>query len=1659
MQKYDINMAKHFQVRHRWNSIWKRITMALASVVVFCTVYALILPAITLEPEYICGQESHLHTEACYQLPELTTLSSLICTSDALGVHNHTPECYDENGEPKCGIADFVLHTHNSDCYDANDELVCPLPEIKLHTHDETCWQQPHVHDEPCFIQQHGELLCTLEEGSLHTHLDTCYIQQQNLICTLPETESHTHTTEACYTETKTLLCTESEVEAHTHSDSCYTIETIQICSQEETEGHTHGDGCFAEDGSTICVLPEIASHTHTDACFQTTSNFTCTLTETTGHSHSDTCYSEPTSTLICTTEETDGHTHSDTCYETVSVVTCALEENIPHAHTDSCFVCTPVLQCAQPTGEDAVSVLNCEKKELILHTHESACFDQTGACVCGLLEISEHIHDYTCFVITQAQTAEPVLVCDYEEHEHTEVCIAQKETDNIITSDQLIAEGFYCGIAKHIHKPENGCFAEDGMFMCTMTEHEHTELCNLDPAKRDQTDPADDWTFWLESMPAPTGVAADDLLEVARLQLDYRQSADYYTVTEEEEILYYNRYAGWWASFYDEVPYGDWNAKLIAFCLSAADIPFPLAETPSDWLWDPELADYLLAEGELPFPADLVFLDNDRVGIVTAVDAEKGKLDVILEWNGKVREKTFALDKDVLALARIPGNEPVAEAIIVTENVQRVIDLIDTMPSYDEIFAQLDAYCEADDTEGEQAYLMRVGQQGQYAYACYQALTEEEQAQVSNIQKLMESSAIWSAVTLEEPVDGTVYYCGKTAHEHSETCYNTESALICGYSEEHTHVKACLVDPSAYEETTDEEASLEGQYVYHSPYNLKYQESSHDLDKFDVVTFVLIPEKDVGEDKGESWLPNIIDWNGRADANYIVAYCSDAMTSTSTTGATYATFTLDNARFTSEEQRRVLSGIIAHSYPFITAEEMQAQLKAAYANGEITEAKVLDCTESEYIAASQWAIWQTTLLAQSFTYADASVFEYTDQCLNPLTDVGLTDNTEINNTVKAIKNWLVQQIEPVELEVDSYDYQVTPTEYGLYDLAVTVTLNREVENGELAEYGLAIGRQSVELHKLEAGESKFTATLESLTSEELTQAQVVLTVGGEHMQAYFFDSNNHQDLISGNWEYYADDLSFEVGVDTIDISVTKKWTDDAEGHPDVTIQLFANGEICGDPVTLSETNSWTYCWQDMLKTDALGELINYTIQEELIDGYSSTIEKHGTDAVEEVQFWEAVDTVEPGGQYVLLSSFINEAGLQVSNGALTWSENDSRDTSTTVDLLSWNYVDLSDPGKTSPNAVWTTTAGENGGFYLQNNGNDMFLYGTGSIYLNAKKTEYFFLDGLLSIDSTGSQFFMDIYSDGYAGVKSDPTIVTVFIPYKLITEERPKGDINFVVTNTKIEGETTSLTVTKQWAGRPDGIYPAEAVVNLTQNGMTYGGQVHLSAENRWTYTWTGLPVLDSDEKAFVYSVEEVGNADYVATAELTEATDETGVSSYQVLLTNTWIPVKSTVRLEKVDFYNGETFLPGAKFDIYLASDTVGDPIPGANDVAGVLYDQTTVGDAGTVELSLPTDETYYLLETQAPEGYNLSGTAVGFTVTQRGTLVMLELVSGEDLAQTTDGAPAVLTVKNKPGYELPETGGMGTAVYYLGGAAVMGLPIFAGVCRHKKRRATGD
>ena len=63
--KYTDMIRKYLKVNKN-RSILKVLVRVMACLVVFCTTYALILPVITMEQEYTCGYEEHIHTESCY---------------------------------------------------------------------------------------------------------------------------------------------------------------------------------------------------------------------------------------------------------------------------------------------------------------------------------------------------------------------------------------------------------------------------------------------------------------------------------------------------------------------------------------------------------------------------------------------------------------------------------------------------------------------------------------------------------------------------------------------------------------------------------------------------------------------------------------------------------------------------------------------------------------------------------------------------------------------------------------------------------------------------------------------------------------------------------------------------------------------------------------------------------------------------------------------------------------------------------------------------------------------------------------------------------------------------------------------------------------------------------------------------------------------------------------------------------------------------------------------------------------------------------------------------------------------------------------------------------------------------------------------------------
>src|SRR5699024_6318092 len=82
--------------------------------------------------------------------------------------------------------------------------------------------------------------------------------------------------------------------------------------------------------------------------------------------------------------------------------------------------------------------------------------------------------------------------------------------------------------------------------------------------------------------------------------------------------------------------------------------------------------------------------------------------------------------------------------------------------------------------------------------------------------------------------------------------------------------------------------------------------------------------------------------------------------------------------------------------------------------------------------------------------------------------------------------------------------------------------------------------------------------------------------------------------------------------------TVTKGWKvkkDKYDSRPgSVEVQLLADGEVYGDPVTLSDDNYWTHTWEELSVNDN-GEPITYSVEElDIPDGYKSIVKdkNHG---------------------------------------------------------------------------------------------------------------------------------------------------------------------------------------------------------------------------------------------------------------------------------------------------------------------------------------------------------------------------------------------------------------------------------------------------------------
>lgn len=168
------------------------------------------------------------------------------------------------------------------------------------------------------------------------------------------------------------------------------------------------------------------------------------------------------------------------------------------------------------------------------------------------------------------------------------------------------------------------------------------------------------------------------------------------------------------------------------------------------------------------------------------------------------------------------------------------------------------------------------------------------------------------------------------------------------------------------------------------------------------------------------------------------------------------------------------------------------------------------------------------------------------------------------------------------------------------------------------------------------------------------------------------------------------------------------------------------------------------------------------------------------------------------------------------------------------------------------------------------------------------------------------------------------------------------------------------------------------------------------------------------------------------------------------------TWDETKTyTFLFDIVKTGEDSIILDGAKFKLY-DSETGGNEIPVVKISDGV-YRLAKAGETG-VEMEtfngqievrgLDANTTYWLQETEAPDGYNKLPDRVEVKI--EGNNLNATVKNGTWM----DGGVHVV---NKTGSLLPSTGGMGTTLFYIGGGALVVLAIVLLVI--KKRRTGGE
>ena len=295
---------------------------------------------------------------------------------------------------------------------------------------------------------------------------------------------------------------------------------------------------------------------------------------------------------------------------------------------------------------------------------------------------------------------------------------------------------------------------------------------------------------------------------------------------------------------------------------------------------------------------------------------------------------------------------------------------------------------------------------------------------------------------------------------------------------------------------------------------------------------------------------------------------------------------------------------------------------------------------------------------------------------------------------------------------------------------------------------------------------------------------------------------------------------------------------------------------------------------------------------------------------------------------------------------------------------------------------------------------------------------------------------------------------------YLKFTDVMPKGLTYEAVTSVYVtsENDTTQkkpidaqyYTVT---AGTPD----AEGNTTVT---------IVVDEVKDAIYAATQEAAMPDDKIVVVIKAKLNGNADIglpgntnVATLQYTNEPND--ISKYQTSLgtatSSDAIVYTYELQVKKVDAVDNTKLLPGAKFVLYHYKNSTDIVYVTVDTATGLVTGTVSAqGDATVVEsdsngmiyIKGLHSGTYYLKEVAPPDGYNLrvEDVAVAINGTLNAATGQLDTFTAN--ATHATGAPIVdknagtiqVTIGNRAGATLPETGGIGTTIFYVLGAVLV-------------------